>query len=388
MPADRAKRVVAADPLKTNDVKKMMKRLQGKDKRSPLLLLLSLVLWVSYLVLTALLAFPWNLLVAVPPLTFWFIRYRHSLTVFKRPLFWILFFIISFGCALVMERSGPAWLGLSLRGIWLGLSVNLHALTFVTGLMVIGHELSGPKIKKRLTGPRLRNLLLAMEAASQILPELISRLPSAKVFLRYPGSVLSYQLLQAEYLLTALRVSNERHTGVIIISGQVHSGKTSLLMRFLELIQDSDLKWGGFVCPAVFENAQRQGYDLLEISTGKRQALARKNIRGELQIGDYVMFPQALEQGKRSLEQDDIDAVDILILDEIGPWEISGNGWADSIPAVLMKKIPVRIFVVREPLMEAVCQKWNLTDPFVIAASETSAESLKERVLEMLTHQK
>ena len=62
---------------------------------------------------------------------------------------------------------------------------------------------------------------------------------------------------------------------------------------------------------------------------------------------------------------------DLVIVDEIGPFELDGKIWANSLTRLLDRQCCALLLVVREQLITEVIQKWKLNDPVIIDIEQT-----------------
>jgi nucleoside-triphosphatase THEP1 len=62
------------------------------------------------------------------------------------------------------------------------------------------------------------------------------------------------------------------------------------------------------------------------------------------------------------LEIDYLKNVDLIIIDEIGPFEMKGRGWAEAFSKILKELDQPLLISVREKLVDTVIEHWNLRD--------------------------
>jgi nucleoside-triphosphatase THEP1 len=142
----------------------------------------------------------------------------------------------------------------------------------------------------------------------------------------------------------------------------------------------------GLLAPAVNCENGRSGYDLIDIASGNRSGFLRLAAHpgkcGEAVIGNYRLVPGSLEFGFRALEPGPPEAPAPVFLDEVGPWELAGGGWAPAISRLLARDKGLMIWVVRSGLLENVVRCWNLGNPELIDIAGLDAERLRLRVQE------
>lgn len=139
----------------------------------------------------------------------------------------------------------------------------------------------------------------------------------------------------------------------VILTGSVHSGKTTLLKQAAAGLNKRGFVVDGFLCISVWEHDQVLGYDLLPIKTGKKIPFIR--LTGEKdweRIGPFFFVPQTLEKANYIIRQG-IEA-DLLIVDEVGPLELQGKGLWPALQHILPHKQINILLVVRSGLLDAV----------------------------------
>jgi nucleoside-triphosphatase THEP1 len=142
---------------------------------------------------------------------------------------------------------------------------------------------------------------------------------------------------------------------VILFVGPVGGGKTSTLTSLVSKWRASGKEVRGLLAHRVMEKGHRVGYDLEVIGKERRSALARKEGAGIEQIGPFVFLDDALARGRKALRA--ATSAQIVIVDEIGPLELSGRGWSREVERLLHKSKVTLILVARESLQEQLT-KW------------------------------
>ena len=140
------------------------------------------------------------------------------------------------------------------------------------------------------------------------------------------------------------------HNGPVVFSGPVHSGKTTFLAGAAAQWKASGLDVGGFLSVARLKNGRGQGYDLVDLKDGTSAPfLTRKGEPDWPSIGPWHFYPAILEKA-RSILHRDRDA-DVLVVDEIGPLELGGEGlWPAFVEALAGGAIC--LCVVREDILD------------------------------------
>ena len=115
-----------------------------------------------------------------------------------------------------------------------------------------------------------------------------------------------------------------------IVSGTRGQGKTTLVRQYAADVAAAGRSVGGVVSPAIFEHGERVGYDLLDLRSGSQGPLARVvTLPSETPtIGTFRFDEAALAAGNAAIVSAVQDGLDVIAIDELGPLELEGKGWA------------------------------------------------------------
>lgn len=167
---------------------------------------------------------------------------------------------------------------------------------------------------------------------------------------------------------------------IFILTGESGSGKTTLLNELAEILRNHKLVPGGFTAPGTWLNGKRSGFILHDILDNREYPLAESGKEGSAMYNHFGFFEQTLEIGNKLLiRQATNPGVELLIVDEVGPFELNGMGWAPSLEILSAAEIP-QIWTVRAGLVETVAAHWNFKPEFIFFASEENAEDVFRRI--------
>ncbi len=68
----------------------------------------------------------------------------------------------------------------------------------------------------------------------------------------------------------------------------------------------------------------------------------------------------------------------MVLVDEIGPLELRGEGWAPALPPLWSRDGAVVVLAVRPGLVEAVAARWDLRPRLVWQAGEVTPDAAAE----------
>lgn len=160
------------------------------------------------------------------------------------------------------------------------------------------------------------------------------------------------------------------------MTGPVCSGKTTAVEKTLiKLEHQKRIK--GFFTPRFFGEGVFSGYNLVNVESGERHPFIR--LEGRLnweRIGKFYFIPEGLNEGN-GIIQSGLDA-EILIIDEVGPLELSGRGFRESVDACIGQFGGILLVVIRESLVENSLRTLNLPNRKVkIVRPENRGELLE-----------
>ncbi len=168
---------------------------------------------------------------------------------------------------------------------------------------------------------------------------------------------------------------------MIILTGPVHSGKTSLLKRLAREMEEQGIQIQGFLSESVWDKEQAVGYDLYNLQKKKSSPFIRKE--GEVgweKVGAYMFLPSGLTEAKRIISSHSPSKW--LFVDEIGPLELSEKGLWPALKHTLAFPLQRILCVVRSQILENFLARIKQSDIYVF---DVRMENIFSLILEKLT---
>lgn len=138
---------------------------------------------------------------------------------------------------------------------------------------------------------------------------------------------------------------------IIMITGKVNAGKTSLMRELVKKEKKAGFSPAGILAPGVFQAGVKTGYDVKSVASGKRARLARRDPGGK-----FIFYRKGFELARKALLPSAGRAV--MFLDEAGPLELAGKGHAGCLYALLDSDLKRLYLSVRDSCVRQVKKKF------------------------------
>ena len=316
----------------------------------------------------------WWFTIGIILIAIWAMRYKSALRPLMKPKFWIFFVFITMLSSFLFAKFQSDELSVA-DGLLVGLQMNFRAAIMIVGFSVVGKELSNPVIRNFFIRTSFRQLPLALEVAFETLPFVIANLPSIKDIFRKPVTVIRQIGAQSEFWLEKVALTMKKKSNVVLITGEIGSGKTTLISGISSRLKASGILTGGIIASAVYENGTKTGYKIQDVSTEKEMQLSQINdTEGLARVGRYFFIPEAIDFGRDALSVERNHNAQIVFIDEIGAWELQGQGWASSLNELIINCDMPLIITVRKSFVDLVVENWMFQNPLVIEAKDAQMD--------------
>lgn len=155
---------------------------------------------------------------------------------------------------------------------------------------------------------------------------------------------------------------------VLIITGESGSGKTARLLALIAGFRAEGLSVGGLISRSERDGAIKTAYFVEDLESGEsRRYAALQPGSGGPNDCRYDFFDDGFQFGNLRLMK---SRADVLVLDEVGSWEVKDGGFAPAVTWMLTRTGTRLVFIVKLKVLERFLAK------FPIASTELSIERL------------
>ena len=302
--------------------------------------------------------------------------YKRPLRYLKKPGFWIQILIFAFTSAIFYNGFNESKI-LNYEGILAGINMAMRAILIVISFSAISSELRNPLIKAVLYRRGFQQFYTSLGLAFSALPYLLKNSANPKQLLRKPFKTLQTSFLQADKMFLLFKKTQLKQKKVVIVTGEKHEGKTTFLINLVNDLKQSDIKIGGFVAHGKFENNKRSEFELENIKTAERKIIC--SIRGyqnQKKTGPFYFYETGLNFGNEILKYENLKDIKFAVVDEIGPFELRGQGWTNAIDKLLEQTEIIQIWTVRKSLVYDVLRKFGINKAYIFDISQDNKQEL------------
>lgn len=311
----------------------------------------------------------------------WTKRYKRGMRQLSKPSFWIWFVALTMLSAFAVtaiQGVENKWI----EGLITGLQMNFRAAIVILGFTVLGTELYNPKIRSFFARTAYHQLPVALEMAFDTLPGVISSLPEVKSFFTQPAAVIRTLIFRAEARLAELEIKSA--APLFFLTGNLAGGKTTFASQLIDILKDRNISTGGFISPRVMDEGNTIAYNLQNITGGETIPFLTLASGANSDIGKFSAIPQSIEKAGIWVHNDINSGCKLIVLDEIGNWELKGGGWHPLIIELVSKhKIPM-LWVVRQDFTNQIKSFYSQNQAIEIYIDQTTVAQAAEVIIRAL----
>jgi nucleoside-triphosphatase THEP1 len=319
-------------------------------------------------------------------LLFCITKYKNAMKRLKKLSFWISFLIITFTAAFLWDGfSNGAFF--TINGLITGLKMNARAVIIILGFASISVELKNPVIKSVLYHKGFANLYQSLSLSFSALPNIISSLSkSGNKANAIPAISFQGLFSQAETLLAVFEKEDLQKPQIVIITGDIHQGKTTFTRSIVNTLGDNKIRISGFLSLGIDENHKRTGFYLYDIESGEKIELcSEKKDNDRINYGQFYFNREAIVKGQEILKVENLIDKQLIVIDEIGPLELRNDGWNSSLEIICRKISIPHLWVVRRSIIKEVSRKWNVGNVYIYDIETDEMADVVNKLMEIIS---
>ncbi len=134
--------------------------------------------------------------------------------------------------------------------------------------------------------------------------------------------------------------------GVVLLVGERGKGKTTLLTGLAEILRRRGVEVGGILSPRIVRGGETVGYLVRDIADGREEVLCSLEPPG-LRFRRFYFRPEGIEFGRKAILE--ATGLPVLIVDEVGPLELTGRGLAPALQEALRGRVERSTIIAVRP---------------------------------------
>lgn len=127
----------------------------------------------------------------------------------------------------------------------------------------------------------------------------------------------------------------------VLVTGPPRSGKTTVIRRTVERLERDGFQAGGIVAPERREGGTRVGFDIVDLMSGRSEALARVERVTGPSVGKYRVNVPGLDSVCETAFTRAFPDADFVVVDEIAPMEVFSDEFLRGVDRALDSTKPL-----------------------------------------------
>jgi nucleoside-triphosphatase len=133
----------------------------------------------------------------------------------------------------------------------------------------------------------------------------------------------------------------------IFLTGKPRCGKSTVLIKIIDILKKKGLNVGGFISPEVRIKGDRTGFKVVDIYSSEEGILASTNQETGPQVGKYRVNLDDFERVALRALDFAMKECDIICIDELGTMELFSQKFKEKMEKILDLEKPVIVVLHR-----------------------------------------
>lgn len=122
----------------------------------------------------------------------------------------------------------------------------------------------------------------------------------------------------------------------IFLTGFPKSGKSTVLIKTIELLKNSGLKVGGFITPEIVEEKKRTGFYVKDVFSNEMEVFASIDFKIGPKFGKYGIDTDAFDRIALKAIEFALENCDVVVVDEIGKMEELSENFKNKLTSLML----------------------------------------------------
>lgn len=171
---------------------------------------------------------------------------------------------------------------------------------------------------------------------------------------------------------------------VILLTGNPGVGKTTVLTKAVNILRGNGLCVGGMISREIRENGARVGFEILDLTSGRRGWLAHINQQGGPQVGRYRVNLYDLDSIGVAAIAEATEKCDTVAIDEIGPMELFSEKFKKAVQKALESQKPVVATIHWKATHKVISAATNREDAEILTVTLENRDKLPEVIAQKM----
>lgn len=171
---------------------------------------------------------------------------------------------------------------------------------------------------------------------------------------------------------------------VILLTGNPGVGKTTVLTKAVNILKRSGVCMGGMISREVRENGVRVGFEILDLTSGRRGWLAHINQQSGPQVGKYRVNLSDLDAVGAAAIEEAAEKCAAVAIDEIGPMELFSEKFKAAVQKVLESQKPAVAIIHWKADDKLIKAAKSREDAEILTVTQESRDKLPEIIAQKI----
>jgi nucleoside-triphosphatase len=167
---------------------------------------------------------------------------------------------------------------------------------------------------------------------------------------------------------------------VLLLTGSPGVGKTTVLMKTVSALKEKGCCVGGMISREAREGGTRVGFEILDLSSGRRGWLAHVNQKSGPQVGKYRVNLEDLNSIGAQAVTEAVENCDVVAVDEVGTMELFSAKFKEAVQKALKSRKPVLAVVHGKARDKLINEAKSRQDSETFAVTQENRNKLPETI--------